>query len=56
MKRNFIIIAAAATLFVACAEKVTLNQVSNNDEPIKIAFNTYHSKSTKGVVDKVAPQ
>ena len=52
MKRNVLLIAAAATIFAACADKVTLNEPTDNDEPIKIAFDTYHSKGTKAPVTK----
>ena len=52
MKRNVLLIVAAAAILAACADKMTLrNEVSYNDgEPVKIAFDTYHSKATKAPV------
>lgn len=52
MKRNVLLIVVAAVLLAACADKMTLrNEVNYNDgEPVKIAFDTYHSKATKAPV------
>lgn len=51
MKRNCLIIVAAAAIFAACAEKETLNQVIDNSEPIKIAFDAFNSKKTRAAVE-----
>ncbi len=51
MKRNFLLIAVAATMFVACAEKEALNQAIDNSEPIKIAFDAFNSKKTKAAIE-----
>lgn len=50
MKRNLLLIAGIISLFAACAEKETLKEVNYGDEPTLIAFDTYHSKSTKAPI------
>lgn len=51
MKRKYLLIVVAAALFAACAEKETLNQVIDNSEPIKIAFDAFNSKKTRAAIE-----
>ena len=45
MKKSYLMIAAAAALFAACAEKDTFKDVATED--VLIGFETFHEKATK---------
>lgn len=45
MKKSYLMIAAAATLFAACAEKDTFKDIAAGD--VLIGFETFHEKSTR---------
>lgn len=53
MKKSYLMIAAVATLFVACAEKETFKEIDNNETEL-IGFYTYHGKATRAAIN--APQ
>lgn len=45
MKKSYLMIAAAAALFAACAEKDTFKSIESED--VLIGFETFHEKATK---------
>ncbi len=47
MKKSYLMIAAAATMLVACSETDSLKEEINDNETVLIGFETYHDKSTK---------
>lgn len=52
MKKSFLMIAAAATLFVACTERDTFSEIKNETD--LIGFETFHSKATKASVSSAS--
>ena len=58
MKKSYLMIAAVAALFVACAEKETFREVANDNETVLISFETYNEKLTRATVTDTlhAPQ
>lgn len=52
MKKNYLLIAAAAAMFAACSDVDTFKEAVNDNETELIGFQTYHNKSTKAAVEK----
>lgn len=50
MKKSYLMIAAAAALFAACAKTDTIKDEFAGNETELIGFETYHAKSTKAAV------
>lgn len=48
MKKNYLLIAAAAALFAACAETDNFKEIDTED--VLIGFETFHEKATKAAV------
>ena len=47
MKKSYLMIAAAATLFAACAETDTFKESIDDNETVLIGFETFHEKATR---------
>lgn len=47
MKKNYLLIAAAAALFAACSQTDTVKEVIDDNETVLIGFETFHEKATK---------
>ena len=53
MKKNYLIIAAVATILASCAENEKLNNVLLNEEPVAIGFNTISEKATRASIESL---
>ena len=51
MKKNYLLIAAAAAMFAACSDTDTFKGSIENNETEIIGFQTYHGKSTRAAVN-----
>ena len=49
MKKSYLMIAAAAALFAACAENDTIKEATENETDL-IGFETYHGKATRAAI------
>lgn len=49
MKKNYFLMAAAATMFAACSQNDVLNEAQVQDEAQAIGFSTYANKATRAI-------
>lgn len=47
MKKNYLLIAAAAAMFAACSDTDTFKSAIDDNETVMIGFETYHEKATR---------
>ena len=54
MKKNYLLIAAAAAMFAACSDVDTFKSAVDDNETELIGFQTYHDKATRAAVNSQA--
>ena len=50
MKKSYLMIAAATIIFAACSGNDSFKEIAEDNETVKIGFETFHEKSTKAAV------
>ena len=54
MKRNYLWIAATATILAGCTQNEFIRDSLSDETPEVISFDTYHSKATKAPIKEDA--